>query len=333
MKKSVVLIVAAGVIVALVIARQQMRTERTTEAEGESPVASESNITRDSADEPVLSLDANAQQLLALKVVTLAAARHTNEIKGYGRVLDPAPLSALVAELVAANATAGASQKELDRLKVLSAQQNTSDRALQTAEATAARDQASAAVDAQRLLVNWGTAIARRPDLQDFVQSLAAGETALVRITLPAGENLDSPPVGARLAPLAGEAVEGEFIGPAPTVDPQMQGQGFLLLTTNVESHLKPGAAMTGWLKLSGEPVAGVVVPEAAVVRYQEKAWVYAQTSGTNFMRTQVVLNHRFNGQDGWFVPEGLKPGDRIVVHGVESLLSEEQKSQIQLED
>ena len=76
-----------------------------------------------------------------------------------------------------------------------------------------------------------------------------------------------------------------------------------------------------------------MVVPESALVRFQEKAWVYAQTDGTHFARKQVPLTHPLANNEGWFITEGLKAGDRIVIHGAESLLSEELKSRIHLED
>jgi hypothetical protein len=281
----------------------------------------------------VVALDVATQKLMGLQVEPLAAKELALETKAYGSVLDPTALSELVADLVSAQATAKAAKEELDRIRTLKEQNNASARALQAAEAAVAREQAAAAAARQKLLAHWGSAITRRSDLEIFVQSLAAGEMSLVQLSLPAGQNLESQPASARLFSVSGEVVEGEFIGPAATVDPQLQGQGFFFVATNHGVHLKPGAAVTGWLKLSGEPVAGVVVPESAIVRSGEKTWVFLQTAGTNFTRTQVVLNQRIDNQNSWLATEGLKPGDRIVVQGAQSLLSEEQKSMIQLED
>ena len=103
-------------------------------------------------------------------------------------MLDPTPLSSLAADLIAARATADASQKEWERLKILSVRQNASERALQAAEAAAQRDNALADSARQRLLTAWGKAIADWPDLRDFVQALSTGDHALVRIDLLAGE-------------------------------------------------------------------------------------------------------------------------------------------------
>ena len=82
------------------------------------------------------------------------------ELKGYGKVLDPAPLAALVTELASAQAAYTASSNELARLKTLEGQGNASARALQTAEAAAQRDHLAVQSARERLTLSWGKAVA-----------------------------------------------------------------------------------------------------------------------------------------------------------------------------
>ncbi|MGH7973005.1 MAG: hypothetical protein ACREIC_30175, partial [Limisphaerales bacterium] len=80
-----------------------------------------------------------------------------------------------------------------------------------------------------------------------------------------------------------------------------------------------------------GQPLRGVVVPEAAVVRAAEKTWVYVQTDATHFTRRSVGQEHPV--ADGWFVTAGVLPNDRVVSTGAQTLLSEERKTQIKVGD
>ena len=333
MKKILILIIAIVAVAALIFAYLKMSKERAAESELEKPVASESKVSRNASGETVLTMDEETEKLLALKIVPLAAMQLEPEVKGYGRVLDPAPLSSLVAELVSARATAGASQKDLERLKVLSAQNNASDRALQAAEAAAQRDRALTDSARQRLLVAWGSAIADRMDLAGLIQSLASGENALVRIDLLAGELLKTPPVSGRLFALSDEnnAVEAELLGVAPTMDAQTQGQGFLFLVKSRQPGFVAGAALLGYLKIAGEAQTGVMIPRSAVVRFGGRPWIYLETGEHTFLRRAISLENPL--AEGWFAAQGMKPGDRVVVGGAQLLLSEEQKYQSHMGD
>lgn len=333
MKKILITIIAVVAVAALIFAYLEMSKERAAEREREKPVASESKVSRNASGEVVLTMDDETQKRIALKIAALVPMQLEPEVKGYGRVLDPTPLSSLVAELVSARATAEASQKELERLKVLSTQDNTSARVLQTADAATQRDRALADSARQRLLVGWSSAIADRKDLADLVQSLATGDNALVRIDLLAGEFLKTQPLGARLFALSDEnnAVEAEFIGTAPAVDAQTQGQGFLFLVKSRQPGFVAGAALLGYLKIAGEVRNGVVIPRAAVTRFNGKPWIYLETAEHTFVRREISLETPL--ADGWFVGQGMKPGDRVAVSGAQLLLSEEQKYQIHMGD
>jgi multidrug efflux pump subunit AcrA (membrane-fusion protein) len=292
----------------------------------EKSAESASSVKRATNGNAVVTLDAATQKLMGLHTADLAATQISPELKGYGRVLDISPLVSLVADLAVARAAADASQAELRRLKTLAAQNNASERSLQTAEAAAVHDQAQLESARLRLVADWGGAIAAREDLPDFVKSLGTLDSALVRIDLPAGQSLNEMPTGARLVPLdAGAApVEAKFIGPAPTVDPQFQGRGFLFLVSPNPSRLAPGSAVSAYLPLPGEPQSGVTVPREAVIRFNGATWVYVQTGDQTFERREAALE--IPQDNGWFVREGFKLGDKVVTAGAQQMLSEELK-------
>jgi hypothetical protein len=139
------------------------------------------------------------------------------------------------------------------------------------------------------------------------------------------GESLKGQPVGARLLTLSERSLDAEMIGPATSVDPQMQGRGYLLLLKDNSAQLAPGEAITGFLKVSGEPVKGVVIPREAVVRTEGAGWVYVHTGGGEaFTRVKIPLDHPTEA--GWLATEGVSPNDYVVVTGAQQLLSLEQK-------
>jgi hypothetical protein len=320
-------------IAALIYGYLLLSKERTKEAAAEKPVSSESKVGLATNGEAVVNLDEKTQKLIGLETTPLTAATLTPQIKSYGRVLDPSPLVGLLSSLSSTRAALEASAKDYHRVKALFSQgENASARALETAEAAMKRDQIALNTAEAQFASAWGKTLAGQPDLAAFVHSLAAYETVLVRLDLPAGELLRETPTGGRLVlPGALQPIQALLLGPAPTTDPQVQGQGFLLLATNLAGRLASGLAITGFLLLPGEPLRGVTVPETAMVRAADRAWVFVQTSATTFVRRDVKLDHPMT--DGWFVDSGISPNDRVVTTGAQTLLSEERKSQIQVGD
>ena len=292
-------------------------------AEKEAAVA---KVLRDTNGNTVITMNDKTQKELGFQVKHPAAFQMSLEVKAYGKVLDPAPLAALVTELATAQAAYSASRNELARLNTLEGQGNASARALQAAEAAAQRDRLAVQSARERLTLSWGKAVAEQKDLPAFVRSLTSLETALVRVDLPVGETLKAPPTGARIAELSGQSAGAKFLEAAPNVDPQMQGRGFIFLSEPNSLRFTAGESVVGYIKIPGEPLAGAVIPREAVVRTEGAGWVYVLNSvGDAFTRIEVALDHPIEA--GWFVARGVTPGDSVVVAGAQQLLSLEIRS------
>jgi hypothetical protein len=288
----------------------------------------ESRVTRGTNGETIIKLDAETQKLMGLQTTALSAAELAPEIKGFGRVLDTAPLASLVADLMSATAASQASQAELERLKALAAQNNASARALQAAEAAAVRDGAQTESVRLKLVAGWGSAVAGRQDLVAFVRSLGSLESAMVQISVSPDQLVKQAPTGARIVTMSDDTkpIEAQFISRAPSVDPQVQGHAFLFLITPNPLRLAPGAAVTGFLETPGEKQTGIAVPRNAIVRFNGTAWVYVQTGDETFERTEAQLDRPL--QNAWFVRGGLKPETKVVTTGAQQMLSEELKGE-----
>ena len=329
--KPIMAFVSAFLVGGLLIAGCSRGGPETPAAEKKAPGGAEEDagpqVTRDAKGNVVITMSDEAQGGLGLLVKKPEVTEFSPEVKGYGRVQDPTPLVGLINELAAARAAYVASSNELARLQTLSVQGNASERALQTAQAAALRDQLTVQSAHDKLALAWGRTIAEQNELAGVVQSLTALQVLLVRVDLPMGEPLTNQPAGARILTLSGQSLEAEVVGPAPTVDPQVQGRGYLLLLKSNPAQLAPGEAVTGYLKISGEPLKGVVIPREAVVRTEGAGWVYVHSAGGEaFKRVLIPVDHPIDA--GWFVTEGVGTNDYIVVTGAQQLLSIEQKGQ-----
>ncbi|TAL01444.1 MAG: hypothetical protein EPO07_08405, partial [Verrucomicrobia bacterium] len=258
-------------------------------AEEKKSAESESRVKRGTNGEVIITLDAETQKRVGLESVTLTTTQFAPEIKAVGRVLDPAGVSSLVADFISARAAADASGKELERAKTLVKTDNVSMRALQAAEANAARDTAQLEAARAKLIGALGKEFAERENLVEWVKSLSSGASVLVRLELMPGEPLPSQLAGARLVSLneANKPVETKFVG-TTAVDAQSQTHGLLFFVESNSSALVAGEAVTGFIKVPGNQESGVVVPRNAVLRKDGAPWVYVQTSGNEFARREV---------------------------------------------
>jgi len=301
----------------------------------------ESRVHRGTNGETQITLDAATQKLMGLETVPLAATERAPGVKGFGRVLDPAPLAELLMELGKAQLVFDNAHQELERMKVLRKDNNTSERAFQASESTYRQNGADVGAVWFKIQRAYGNRMAeltgpmvvppgtlRKPN--PLLSDLAEGRGAfLVRVDVPGSESLPSAPSGARIAGLGGadDPVRAAFFGDVPTVDAQTQSRGYFFLVTTNQSRLTPGMAVTAFIQTEGPAQSGVVVSRNAVVRFNGATWVYLQTGDDQFQREEIALETPVEG--GWFVREGLKPQDKVVTVGAQQLLSEELKAQI----
>jgi len=267
-----------------------------------------------------VTLDVETQERIGLKMELPTPIQWQPEVKGYGLVIDAATLTVAVADLESARAAAEVSRKEYDRQKTLAAQNNASARALETAKAASTHDGLTFESVLAKFKLDWGSALAEGGGKS--LSEVVSGMSALVRVDLPGGETLPAPPASARIIALTDEtkSVSGTFAGATDGVNPQTQSQSFFFLVKN--QPLTPGAAVTGYLKISGDAISGVVVPASAILRHEGRGWAYVQTATNQFVRVEIPRDRLV--ENGWFVSEHLSATNRVVVTGAQTILSAE---------
>ena len=150
----------------------------------------------------------------------------------------------------------------------------------------------------------------------------------LVQLTLPPGTPFEDAPE-INLSTPNGNSVDASYVSPFPQVDPRIQGASVLYLA-HAYPLLQPGMNLVAQLPV-GRRLRGVLIPHAAIVWWQGKAWVYEQTAPTHFVRRAVPAGQPIGG--GYFAASGFAPGAQVVTEGAQALLSEEFRAQIQPED
>jgi len=210
--------------------------------------------------------------------------------------------------------------------------QNASQKALEAAEGASRVDAAEVAAASQALALqpaavrqSWGSVVAKWvTDGGPALEHLLAMQELLVQVTLPAGQTVAPPPTISLEIP-GSSLAQATLVSQFPRVDPRLQGVSFLY-TLPARPSLAPGMNLVAHLSV-GRNVQGVIVPEPAVVWWQGRAWVYQQTGLTRFIRRAVTPDTP--ASDGFFVVQGFAPGDKVVVRGAQTLLSEETRPQV----
>ena len=295
------------------------------QAAGDKPAGdapAEAPVKRNANGEMVVTVDAATQKRIQLEFARPAMAEWQPTVTGYGRVVDPAPLTAAMADLATAQLNGEASARELARLKTLAAENNASARALETAQLAVEHDRLALAAARAKLVSDWGPAFGGRADLPELAQQLAERKQSLVRLVLSAGDHLAEPPAATSLTVFPDDThlIPAELAESGLGVDPQTEGQIFLFLVN--DRALPLGAAVTGRLNRAGPAVSGVVVPAAAVLRHEGRGWVYLQTAEDEFTRHEIPLDRL--RETGWFVAGDLAATNVVVTAGAQTVLSAE---------
>ena len=290
-----VLVIAALV---AIVGCAQREEPATSAARAEPSAAPPATAPADGDASPArLTLTAEGVEHAGIETKTLERVAVTPEVQAFGRVLDPLPLiEAAYTHRAAASALALA-RSEYERVSRLHQHVNASLREVESARGCAVpRDRRCRHCDARVALV-WGAALGGGDDPESLADDLAHGRSAIARVDVPAGEHLPSLPAAVMLAP-AGEpdrAVAARTLGPAPTTDPLVEGEGLLLLLG--DHPPAPGTSLVGAVPRQREPSVGAAVPSAAILWSEGRAMVYVEVSPRVFERRAVTLGGARSGR------------------------------------
>ncbi|WP_277594054.1 efflux RND transporter periplasmic adaptor subunit [Pseudomonas chlororaphis] len=288
----------------------------------------------------IVTLDETTQAISGIQSESITASKHQVEHLAYGSVLDVQGLNDLStryamaqADSAAAQSAASASGQEYERnLALFKANQSVSMKLLQASQVTWSTDKTklqAAGANMQSVrnsaLQQFGAPLAGMIGAQDapLLRRLLNREDMLLRVVLPLGDDLTAPEL------IAVESSEhhretAHLISVSPQVDPSTEGRAYLY---RAAATLPVGSKVVAYLPLPTPTSTSLVIPEAAILWFGGQPWAYVQIAKDRFTRRPVADQTPYN--NGYLVSTGFESGDRVVVHGAQLLLSEEQRPPI----
>ena len=282
-----------------------------------------------SAPERNVTLDASSRGKLGIVTAPAKASNFRSETQGFGQILTIDALGQTDADLSVAEATAQASAAALARAEGLfKADTSVSRQVLETAQRQAVTDAAQLTLAQRKAVATWG----REGPWQDaakrhaLLRSVATDKTLLVRATLPASATIEGD-TAIRIERLGlssnakGLKVSSVWSAPA---DPTLPGRSYFILLegpTGLSQGERVRVSVSG-----GKATAGAIVPPSAIIIAEGQTWLYVEEKPNYFVRQAIDLSQ--STSNGYFVPHGVNPGEKVVTEGAAHLLAKETGSE-----
>jgi hypothetical protein len=262
---------------------------------------------------------------LGIVVSPARSTSHALEVSGFAIVGTHEAIAQALMELVTAAAAERQSRAALDRAQRLAGTPGAmSAETLESAKRQATVDEASSLLARQKLSASFGEKAPWDNRLDSSVlRELANGKVKLVRVTFPLG-SLDpaQSPSSLRLSRLDGSGsargwtVRSVWSAPADTSIP---GSSFFALLG--DSTAREGERLLAFAPI-GPVISGVWVPASATVISDSKYWCYIETKPGVFARRELDTTVPLD--QGYFIKEGIAPGENVVTASAGLLLARE---------
>jgi hypothetical protein len=293
----------------------------------------------------VINISAATQKQSEITTSPLKSSKHQSSLSSYGSVVGIDNLIDLRSRYLAAKADIEVlrtaltyNKSEFTRLQALNQDdKNISDKVVATtrsnikadeAKIAAAESSAKSITDSMRQM--WGDTLTQHAtslEKSELLQNLISNQEVLIQITLPfdAAEPVQNSSI--MIAPTAapGQSIRALYLSRAPASSATIQGKTYFYHAKTKE--LRAGMQVNAISATTAKVSDGVIIPNAAIIWYAGKSWIYKKTADDKFSRIPVVTDIEIG--NGWFYQGNLKPDDQVVTSGAQLLLSEEFKSQI----
>lgn len=341
------MVVCVGLGILVVSGFMEGREEAILEAERSKPIKPPLRVALPEHGQPIVTIDDKAQAAIGLETVTPHASPFQNQVRAFGTVLDLAGLTKLntdyvaaMSELKTAQAKLAASEPAYERAKALHEKNIGSLVQVQATEAALIGDRAAVAAAESKVrtlaataIQEWGHVLGNGIiNSEPLVMRLIERRVFLLQVTVPPGISVPPPPVATVEVSGSKDPVTVKYISPATRTDPKIQGLSFFYVASG-ESGVLPGMNVRALLA-TGKPVDGLVIQPSAVVWWSGHPWVYVKVEDDEFSRRQIPTDMPYASYGGFVVPVSAfsEPHPEIVIKGAQLLLSEEFRSQIQVE-
>lgn len=285
--------------------------------------------------EVILTMDEQAQKRLGIEIRALGGSSNRPQADMPATVLSVQDLASFrngyvssASQIEKSRVDIDVARKQYARAKSLfDSDQNISAKVLESADGNLRALETEERAAEQQLSLQgsmaeqqWGSVVAKwAMDGSPELDRVLSTREVLIQVTFPFDQNYAAPKT--ILVEVPGRTrAEATLISAFPRVDPRIQGRSFLY-SAPAQPDFTPGVNLVSHFAV-GNSTHGVVVPSAAVVWSEGKAWAYLQTSARQFSRRAVPTDSPVDA--GYFVAAGFSASDKVVTRGAQSLLSEE---------
>jgi hypothetical protein len=267
------------------------------------------------------------EEVEKLGIATTAAAsvKYVPAKQGFGVVLGHDAIAQAVADVATAQAGLRLSQAALARIARLDGTAGAqSAEAHESAARQAAVDAAALRLAESKLSAMFG----QRPpwaghDDSKLLGELAEGRAKLLRVTFPLGVVTGAAPSSLRTSRLdaatVGERWTARPVWDAP-FDSGIPGRSFFAVLQHTD--VGEGERVLIWSAgdNSEHAESGILVPPTAILVIDGKYWCFVEREPGVFSRAPIDISQPM--ADGYFVKDGIKPGDPIVTSAAGLLLA-----------
>jgi hypothetical protein len=296
-----------------------------------------------------LQLDEETIDASGIKSAKAERVSFNSEIIAYAEVIDVAPLVSLKTEYETALAEQNIlindlhnhnkilkRAEALHKAKSLSARdldKSRADRDLKSSQLSAINTQLASIK--YKVKSSWGDELASYlldENKRSEFDLLASNQEKIILISLPKNKTLESKQQNVYVSYVNQRelAIKASYLDDANHVSNPLYGESHLYL---IESEkIRTGMKLFAWLEENTDEIEGLFIPESAVVWYANEPWIYIKQGEELFIRKPLDDAKKIS--KGWLLEnEGLISDGLIVVHGGQTLLSEEFKWAIPDED
>jgi len=301
--------------------KQQPAAEAAKEAPEEKGAAGE----KEEAGTGEVKLTSEEIEKLGITTAAAAPVQYVAAKQGFGVVMSHDAIAQAVADVATAQAGLRLSQAALARIARLDGTAGAqSAEAHESAARQAAVDEAALRLAEAKLsaLLGQRPPWAGKSDSK-MLTELAEGHAKLLRVTFPLGVLNGAAPNGLRVSRLDAATVSERWtarpVWDAP-FDSGIPGRSFFAVLQHTD--VGEGERVLIWAAgdNSEHAESGVVVPPSAVVVIDGKYWCFVERESGVFSRAPLDISQPM--ADGYFVKDGIKPGDPIVTSAAGLLLA-----------
>ncbi len=280
------------------------------------------------SDVPGVTADADTQRGLHLELAAVNEASVNAQIQGTATVVDPAAFATAMADLDSLRSEAAVAADNERRIENLYHDDgNASRQSLDTARQQDSSLHARLTGAESRARLDWGDKLAHPTDAAaaKLRADIVRGAVTLFRAEFPQSLGSASS-LKYELRSSRHESVNVDYLDRSLAVAQFAAGDSVLL---GLRTSASPDAAFRAGERVpvvaTSTGAAQLRVPAEAAIAYQGRLWCYVARPSDRFER--IELEGDASGAQGYAVPGGLQPGDRVVVRGAALLLSLERSA------